>query len=783
MSAAETLQSMPYVQPIAWALVHSAWQGGLLALALAAALSLLRSASPRLRYGVALAAFLALPALVVATAWRAGGAEDALARAARWRGAEAGGAATGAVRPVFATLGAVREIHSQPAGASAPAASGAQGPETSPAQSLEAGGPRAAAAGGWGVAGTRSWRAAATGGRRAAAALGVVARMAARMAAGKVVRPALPWLFAAWLCGVAAFSAVQLAGWLEIHRRRRRGARLAEELRAVVPRLCRSLGIRRPVALLESAAVAVPAVIGWLRPVVLVPASALAGLTPQQLELILAHELAHVRRNDYLVNLVQAVVETLLFYHPAAWWMSRQVRREREHCCDDLAVAVAGNRLEYARALAVLEELRAAPLRLAPAATGPAHGVLLSRIRRLLAPAAGARAPRAASGWLAGALGLGLLAAGAAVPLFGIAALGASEAATVGVAVAPQSTEPRGAAEAAGPAESWHGEWTARRERGGDQVRLQLSHSDRHGNWSSSFSPPADQLVGFGGGPEARFELRRDAGTFAFTGRFESAGDGVEGAGFFTFRPNPAFVRDMAGLGYQVSQDRLLELAIHDVSLSFVREIQDLGYRDIALDRLVEFRIHRVTPAFVRELAALGYRSLPAERLTEFRIHGVTPDFVRALGAEGYRDIPAGRVVELRIHRVTPELVRELDAQGYRNLPVERLVEFRIHGVTPEYLRELAAAGYQALDPAKLVEFRIHRVTPEYLRELAAAGYSRVSPNELVEMRIHRVDAAFIREAASRGHRNLSPGELVELRIHGLDREGRRRDDRPDAPR
>ena len=115
---------------------------------------------------------------------------------------------------------------------------------------------------------------------------------------------------------------------------------LDDKWRQSLRRLCGQLRIRRPVRLLESALVDVPMVIGWLRPVILLPASALSGLTPQQLEAIIAHELAHIRRHDYLINLLQSLIETLLFYHPAVWWVSRQIRREREHCCDDLAVAV-----------------------------------------------------------------------------------------------------------------------------------------------------------------------------------------------------------------------------------------------------------------------------------------------------------------------------------------------------------------------------------------------------------------------------------------------------------
>ena len=155
-----------------------------------------------------------------------------------------------------------------------------------------------------------------------------------------------------------------------------------------------------------------PTVIGWLKPVVLLPASALAALSPQQLEAILAHELAHIRRHDYLVNLLQTLVETLLFYHPAVWWLSRRIRIERENCCDDLAVSLCGDPVAYANALADLESLRSetAPTHhIAMAATG---GALLQRVRRLLG------APSSHSGrgpaWLAGSAAL-LLVGGIAV--------------------------------------------------------------------------------------------------------------------------------------------------------------------------------------------------------------------------------------------------------------------------------------------------------------------------------------------------------------------------------
>jgi beta-lactamase regulating signal transducer with metallopeptidase domain len=192
----------------------------------------------------------------------------------------------------------------------------------------------------------------------------------------------LPWLILLWLLGVVCLSLRLGGGWLYTRRLRRQGARLLEEhWRQTLRRLCNQMRVLRPVQLLESVLVKVPTAIGWLRPVILLPVGALTGLTPQQFEAIIAHELAHIRRHDYLINLLQALVETLLFYHPAVWWVSRRIRQEREHCCDDLAVAVCGDALTYARALLAMEQLRAAGPQLAVAANG---GSLMKRIERLV---------------------------------------------------------------------------------------------------------------------------------------------------------------------------------------------------------------------------------------------------------------------------------------------------------------------------------------------------------------------------------------------------------------
>src|SRR6266571_8800410 len=233
------------------------------------------------------------------------------------------------------------------------------------------------------------------------------------------LEPALPWIVVAWLAGVVILSIRLVSGWLVTRRLSTVGTRpVPQACRVALARLVARLRVTRPVRVLESAVIQVPAVIGWLRPVVLLPASALTGLTPLQLDALLAHELAHVRRYDYLVNLIQSVIETLLFYHPAVWWASQQVREEREHCCDDLAVVVCGDAHLYATALLGMERLRVATPGFALAAAGRG-GSLMGRIRRLVAPVQTEIFPR----WMAGVIAVTLALGGGAHLASGTAAL------------------------------------------------------------------------------------------------------------------------------------------------------------------------------------------------------------------------------------------------------------------------------------------------------------------------------------------------------------------------
>jgi uncharacterized protein (TIGR03435 family) len=196
----------------------------------------------------------------------------------------------------------------------------------------------------------------------------------------------LPLIVLAWMIGVVAFLIRLLGGWWRIHHLHRMARATSPSVwTKTATRLADTLGLSRRVHIVDSSNVDTPTVIGWMTPVILLPVSALAGLSASQVEAILAHELAHIRRHDFLVNLLQTLAETMLFYHPAVWWLSARIRVEREHCCDEVALSVCGDAVSYAEALVELELRRRVQAPLAIAATG---GSLMTRVRRLLgAPA------------------------------------------------------------------------------------------------------------------------------------------------------------------------------------------------------------------------------------------------------------------------------------------------------------------------------------------------------------------------------------------------------------
>ncbi|MGH9486799.1 MAG: M56 family metallopeptidase [Terriglobales bacterium] len=234
---------------------------------------------------------------------------------------------------------------------------------------------------------------------------------------------AAPWLVGIWAAGMICCGAYALAGWAWAQRIRHgvegSAAEVPQGWRAELAQLAARLGVGRRVQLARSSRVSGPCTLGWLRPVILLPLNAFESLPGAQLRALLAHELAHIRRHDYLVNLAQRALEVIFFFHPAVWWLSRQVSESRELCCDDLAIAGCGDRAAYARALVELaawqsEHATAHEPAQALAAGGGALGARISRLLGRPAEGGSRRGWRMSVGMaLVAACGLWLLSASA----------------------------------------------------------------------------------------------------------------------------------------------------------------------------------------------------------------------------------------------------------------------------------------------------------------------------------------------------------------------------------
>ena len=321
-----------------------------------------------------------------------------------------------------------------------------------------------------------------------------------------------------------------------------------------------------------------------------------------------------------------------------------------------------------------------------------------------------------------------------------------------------------------GPA-SRTGEWTARLSdnwtRNNERwVSFQLERDDQR-RWGISIRRselPGLPETGDDWTGDARFALKRDAGTIDFEGRFR---DG-RGSGTYRFTANPDYIAGMRKLGYErIEDDDLFRLTVHDVSRTFVTSLQKEGYRNASLENLVRMRIHGATPEYVAEMRDAGMSNLSIEELIRTRIHGATPRFIQDVKKAGYDRLTVDDLVRMRIHGVTPEFIREMRDLGYKDQSIEQLIRLRIHGVTPAFMKEIRGLGYTDLTLDDFVKMRIHGVTPQFIKELKDLGYGGIKASRLVQFRIHGVNADFIREARDAGFKDLDEEDLVDLSIHG----------------
>jgi beta-lactamase regulating signal transducer with metallopeptidase domain len=429
----------------------------------------------------------------------------------------------------------------------------------------------------------------------------------------------LPWLVSLWFAGVFLLTTRLAIGWQEARWLRTRAVRpVTAKTHAQVRALLSRLRISRPVRVLESSLAEVPTVVGWLRPVVLLPTAALTGLPPQHLEALLAHELSHVRRHDTLVNLMQVLVETLLFYHPAVWWVSDRIRNERENCCDDVAVRLCGDAVLYARALTSMEELRRGPLQpeLAMAADG---GSLVHRVRRVVGRGGDPEVP-----------GAGVVAAAVLI--------GLSSLLTVAVARTADIPSPADTSTVA------------------SEDTAQANRSESPGGKIAGFkqAQPAPQLPRPVSSPRPTFSLE----DIVRLEKHDITTDYYDSM--------------MAALG-PLDVDEVIALKVHEVDGRYVEQmVEQFGRLDV--EELLALRVQDVDVDYVREMSRVFERRVELEEVVHLRAQRVHSDDIAAYRRQDM-DLDPEDVAALSACGVDPEEIGDLQDLHLRGASLEDLVQ------------------------------------------------------------------------------------------------------------
>ncbi|HEX6100489.1 MAG TPA: M56 family metallopeptidase [Thermoanaerobaculia bacterium] len=590
----------------------------------------------------------------------------------------------------------------------------------------------------------------------------------------------LPSIVGIWLLGVVLLSSRLLVSWMRAKRLIHRSSRPASrEWQRVAAHLSQALGLRRAVTLLESAAVEVPSVIGSLRPIILLPASALTGMTPEQIEMVLAHEMAHIRRHDFLINLLQAVVETLMFYHPAVWWMSRQVRIERENCCDDLAVAVCGNPIQYARALTRLEELRARALPVVVAASG---GSLLERIRRIAAGRA--EGTTSSSRWAAAVAMLAILGLAVAVPSL--------------PALAERQEQKK--TEAKEKAEKAETNVEVVEERSDDDSDVDIDTDvdtdidvdtdvDTDFDFDFDVDPeipeipelpeiavapvvaPMPVAVPF---PAPRPAIAPMAPLAPMVGvpappapPAPRAMAALAGGYDFDDDDDDEVADRELGTGGKLTVDELISLRASGVTPEYVASMRGI-FPGLTLRQVTSLGALGVTPEFVKEMRGAGFDVKTAREATSLKAVGVTPDWVREMRSAGYALESAREASSMRAVGVTPEYIRDMKAAGL-DVSAKSVTSMRAVGVTPEFVRDMRAAGFEIKTGRDATSLSAVGVTAEWVRGMRAAGVKIETAKDATSLRALGVTPELVKKLAAAGYSNLTARELSRLAAAGID--------------
>jgi len=553
----------------------------------------------------------------------------------------------------------------------------------------------------------------------------------------------MPWIDGVWLAGVCLLALRAAGGWWRLTSLRRNAlAAVPTAAERSVAKVIAKLRLTQLVALRVSTEVISPMAMGIWRTSVILPLSVATSLPEEQLEAVLAHELAHIRRWDYFCNLLQTAIECLFFFHPAVWWMSRRARELREVCCDEIATRSCGDPGIYAEALLQMEEHRAECMQLAVALHGKG-GALLYRIRRVLGEKT--MEERSMSGVriaVAGFVVAGLVAAPHIAKGLKPEPAGVRIAAGEGAASGLVEPAPSQAIAAVGASE---------RKSGGGEALPQAGPVPE----SALVAAPAPAPTAPSGAAPSPVPLQ-SPGEAQETEKSEGGQD---------------YLKRMQEAGYPLDLNKdlntIISLRSIGVTPEYAKAMAQARLGTPTLHELISLKSMGVTPEYIAGLKNSNAAPSSFKEVISEKSLGVTPEYAKDMAGVGMGTPTMHELISLRAMGITPEYVAQLKAGGLAPADLHELITFRAVGLTPEYVKAMTSSGFSGLSSHDLVSLKAQGVTPEYVRWVRTT-FPNADLHEVKKAAVFHVDEEFIGKAKAHGFNSTDLDKLIRLKMTGL---------------
>ncbi|MEY4905445.1 MAG: hypothetical protein RLZZ292_3260 [Bacteroidota bacterium] len=561
----------------------------------------------------------------------------------------------------------------------------------------------------------------------------------------------LPLVVLVWLLGVTVFVLRLLGGISYIYYLRTRMNFPPDEYwLELLQGLLKRTSIRKTVELVESALVRTPMVVGYLKPLILFPLGAINRLSEQEVEAILAHELAHIMRHDYLFNILQSLVEALFYYHPAVWWMSAQIRDERESACDEIAIDLLGNSMKYAKALVIIQELAYFPFSPSLAFAGQNKSQFLMRMQRIL------NQPQNKSNIMEKLIAtllvlftlIGLNIAQNDSPKYAYTKISENATIFTGDGNMPMKAS---------------GFWNALVEN--DEVCVTFNNSQKNNNWITNecFSKKEFSTLPT---QDAEFTLQREAGTVTFKGKFE----GNEGYGKQSFVANEAFKKMLQEKGLDTRGE---ELAFHaflaNVNATYFEELKNLGLNPLQSNEVQAFLIHRITAQNIKDYISAFKSSNytpSADEIIAMKLQGIDVAYIQKMNSANDNILSPEDVLACKIHNLQPEKMAELGKLVNEKMTHDDQLAFAIHGIDAAFIKEIQGMTSKKLSNDDIIGAKIQGINADFIQPFYSAGLAKNTDfDELIALKIHGVEPSDVKAFTNVGLRNLDAGKLAELKI------------------